>query len=202
MAEAFTAVTAKHLHYKRNRSGVELREDEMSVNVKVVERKGKSFYERLYLVEVFKGMRVTLGHLLKNLKDTSNLYVRHYPEVEPEITPRWRGRHRLTTHEDGSIKCVACYMCQTNCPANCIMIEAGERLDGKSEKIPTKFNLDLAECIYCGYCVEACPMDAIRMDTGIYSVTKRDREDMMLGIEELSATPGAFDEEDYKKRGV
>ncbi len=174
----------------------------MSAKVKVIERKGKSFYERLYLVEVFKGMRVTLGHLLRNLKDNSKLYVRHYPEVEPEITPRWRGRHRLTTHDDGSIKCVACYMCQTNCPANCIMIEAGERQDGKSEKIPTRFNLDLAECIYCGFCVEACPMDAIRMDTGIYSVTDYDRESMMLGIEELSATQGAFDEEDYKKRGV
>ncbi len=174
----------------------------MSAQIKKVERKGKSFYERLYLVEVFKGMAVTLGHLIRNLKDNSNLYVRHYPEVEPEITPRWRGRHRLTTHEDGSIKCVACYMCQTNCPAKCIMIEAGERLDGKSEKIPVRFNLDLAECIYCGFCVEACPMDAIRMDTGIYSVTASDRGSMMLGIEELSATPGAFDEEDYKKRGV
>ena len=174
----------------------------MSAKVKKIERHGKSRYERLYLIEVFKGMGVTLGHFLRNLLDNSKLYVRHYPEVEPEITARWRGRHRLTTHEDGSIKCVACYMCQTNCPANCIMIEAGERYDGKSEKIPTRFNLDLAECIYCGYCVEACPMDAIRMDTGIYSVTEYDRKKMMLGIEELSAAPGAFDEEEYKKGGA
>ena len=174
----------------------------MGAAVRIIERKGKSWSERLYLVEVLKGMRVTLGHFIRNLMDNSKLYVRHYPEVQPEITPRWRGRHRLTTHEDGTIKCVACYMCQTNCPAGCIMIEAGERMDGRSEKIPTRFNLDLAECIYCGYCVEACPMDAIRMDTGIYSVTETDRKKMMLGIEDLFSVPGAFEEEEYRKGGV
>jgi NADH-quinone oxidoreductase subunit I len=90
-------------------------------------------------------------------------------------------------------------MCQTNCPSNCIMIEAGERFDGKSEKMPLRFDIDLLECIYCGYCVEACPMDAIRMDTGIYSVTSSDRESMVIGLEDMLETPGAFDEEGYQK---
>ena len=174
----------------------------MSVTVKIMERKGSSFLEKIYLFEIFKGMWVTLGHFWRNLCDNSKLYVRHYPEVKPEITPRWRGRHRLTTHEDGTVKCVACFMCQTNCPAKCIMIEAGERMDGKSEKVPVRFDIDLLECIYCGYCVEACPMDAIRMDTGIFSVTSYDRESVFVGIDELLATKGAFDEEDYKKGGA
>jgi NADH-quinone oxidoreductase subunit I len=173
----------------------------MSAKVKVVERKGKTFLEQLYLVEVVKGMAVTFGHFLRNLLDNSRLYVRHYPEVQPEIPPRWRGRHRLTTHEDGTVKCVACFMCQTNCPSNCIMIEAGERTDGKTEKLPVRFDIDLLECIYCGYCVEACPMDAIRMDTGIFSVVSDSRESMVIGLDELLATPGAFAEEEYKKGG-
>jgi formate hydrogenlyase subunit 6/NADH:ubiquinone oxidoreductase subunit I len=54
-------------------------------------------------------------------------------------------------------------------------ITAGERLDGRTEKMPVKFTIDLLECIYCGYCVEACPLDAIRMDTGIFSVTGNQR---------------------------
>lgn len=174
----------------------------MGAEVKTITRKGASQEERLYLIEIFKGMATTLGHLWRNLKDNSKLYVRHYPEVKPEIPVRWRGRHRLTTREDKTVKCVACFMCQTNCPANCIMIEAGERLDGQAEKMPVSFKIDLLECIYCGYCVEACPVDAIRMDTGIFSVTGSNKESFVLGLEELTATPGAFPEEDYKKGGA
>ena len=174
----------------------------MSIKVKTMERNGSSLYEKLYLFEICKGMATTFRHFWRNLMDNSKLYVRHYPEVAPEIPTRWRGRHRLTTHEDDTVKCVACFMCQTNCPANCIMIEAGERMDDKAEKMPTKFDIDLLECIYCGYCVEACPLDAIRMDTGIFSVTDNNRESFVLGLEELLETPGAFSEEDYKKGGA
>lgn len=36
------------------------------------------------------------------------------------------------------------------------------------EKFPHRYEIDTLLCIYCGYCVEACPVDAIRMDTGIH----------------------------------
>lgn len=174
----------------------------MSTKVKIIERKGDSLAEKLYLIEVFKGMATTFGHFIRNFLDNSKLYIRHYPEVQPEIPARWRGRHRLTTHEDGSMKCVACYMCQTNCPAKCISIDAGERIDGRTEKMPVKFEIDLLECIYCGYCVEACPMDAIRMDTGIFSVTGNDRSQFVMTLSDLLAAKGAFTEEEYKKGGA
>ena len=63
-------------------------------------------------------------------------------------------------------------MCATACPAECIFIEAEERFDEHDEKKrPKEFKIDLLECVFCGYCVEACPCDAIRMDTGIFSFT-------------------------------
>ncbi|PIE56427.1 MAG: NADH-quinone oxidoreductase subunit I [Desulfobulbus propionicus] len=174
----------------------------MPIKTTTIKRHGAEPAERIYLLEILRGMGVTLRHLLTNLRDNSRLLVRHYPEQQPEITSRWRGRHRLTTHDNGTIKCVACFMCQTNCPANCIIIEAGERQDGLSEKMPVRFDIDLSECIYCGYCVEACPMDAIRMDTGIFSVVEDDRKKMVLGIDQLLSPHGAFSEEDYKKGGA
>lgn len=171
----------------------------MAAKVKQLPKRGDTIVEKVYLIEVFKGMAITLRHFLRNLLDNSNLYVRHYPEVKPEIPVRWRGRHRLLTHPDGTPKCVACFMCQTNCPAHCIMIKAGERTDGVTEKIPVSFTIDLAECIYCGYCVEACPLDAIRMDTGIYAYTASNRENMKIEMDELLSLKGGYPEDEYEK---
>jgi NADH-quinone oxidoreductase subunit I len=158
------------------------------MGVKIVPRYGKSLKDRLYLPAIFSGMKLTMSHFAKNLKDTSNIKTECYPEMQPlDITQRYRGVHRLTKREDGDIKCVACFMCATACPADCIFIEATERKDGAEEKMPKVFKIDLLECIYCGGCVEACPKDAIRMDTGIFSFTAQKREDFVLDKEQLLA---------------
>jgi len=156
------------------------------MGIKIIKRNGKSLKDKLYIFAIAGGMRTTLRHFLKNIKDNSNLLTVQYPEVQPsDITPRYRGVHRLTKRDDGSEKCVACYMCATACPAGCIEIEAIQRDDGQDEKRPKIFNIDLLECVYCGYCVEACPCDAIRMDTGIFSFTADKREDFVLNKDTL-----------------
>ena len=81
-------------------------------------------------------------------------------------------------------------MCATACPAECIFIEAKEREDGIDEKMPEVFTIDLLECVFCGGCVEACPCDAIRMDTGIFSFIGQKREDFILTKERLLSHEG------------
>ena len=155
---------------------------------KVVKRHGDSFAEKIYLPAVFGGMKVTFTHFWKNLTTGEKFKTLEYPEVQPDdITPRYRGVHRLTKREDGSIRCVACFMCATACPAECIFIEAKERDDGVDEKEPAIFNIDLLECVFCGGCVEACPCDAIRMDTGIFSFVSKKREGFVLDKDRLLA---------------
>lgn len=156
------------------------------MGIKVVPRHGNTFKEKLYLPAVFSGMKVTFSHFFKNLTDTSNIKTISYPEEQPkDITQRYRGLHRLTKREDGSVRCVACFMCSTACPADCIFIEAVERDDGIDEKMPKKFDIDLLECIFCGACVEACPCDAIRMDTGIFTLAREKREDFVIDRDTL-----------------
>ncbi len=167
------------------------------MGIKIVPRHGKSLKDRLYIPAIVGGMKTTFSHFKKNLGDVSNLRTQQYPEVQPtDITERYRGVHRLTKWEDGSEKCVACYMCATACPAQCIFIDAEERFDGVAEKRPKQFKIDLLECVFCGYCVEACPCDAIRMDTGIFSFTADKREDFLVDKERLMSHERSKDFDD------
>ena len=142
-------------------------------------REEMTLLERIYVWEILKGLRITAGRLLRNLgifllntlglaKDKQPWQTIEYPDAARSYAPRYRGRHRLTLHDDGAVRCTACFLCATACPANCIFIEAAEHDDPDIEKFPHRYEIDTLLCVYCGYCVEACPVDAIRMDTGIH----------------------------------
>ena len=168
----------------------------MNHNIKTVARPSTSLRDKLYLPAIGDGLKVTFKHFFTNLNDSNAIDTLEYPEEQPQdITDRYRGLHRLTHRADDSVACVACFMCSTACPANCIFIEATQREDGKDEKMPKSFFIDTLECVFCGYCVEACPCDAIRMDTGIFSLTGNKREDFVMNKEQLLAHKGAFGEE-------
>ena len=107
-----------------------------------------------------------LAHVQEHLPDACSCgkaATIEYPEQKRHGRARYRGIHILTEREDGTPKCVACYMCATVCPAECIYIEAGERPETTIEKYPTRFEIDLLRCVYCGFCVDACPEEAIIM---------------------------------------
>jgi NADH-quinone oxidoreductase subunit I len=132
--------------------------------------------EAIYLPAFLAGFGLTIRHFMRNMFGKRDVVTVQYPEERRRVSPRYRGRHRLTVREDGFIKCVACYMCEEICPANCIHIDAGEVEDKSVEKYPVVFDIDELRCVFCGLCVEACPKDAIRMDTGIISLAAADRD--------------------------
>lgn len=132
---------------------------------KVVARPDLTIWEQIYFVEIVKGLFATGKHAVKSLIDPGNFPTKAYPEVSADIPRDYRSRHRLMKRPDGTPRCVACYMCSTACPARCINIIAEEAPDKQIEKRPVRFEIDLLLCVFCGYCVEACPCDAIRMDT-------------------------------------
>ena len=111
---------------------------------------------------ILVGLWVTFKNMLSTLFRRGAATIQ-YPEQKRAHSTRYRGVHILTVRQDGSPKCVACYMCATACPAECIYIEAGERPEKGIEKYPTRFEIDLLRCVYCGFCVDACPEEAILM---------------------------------------
>lgn len=144
-----------------------------------MERPRLSLAERFYLPQVLEGVSVTTRHFLRNLGlHTLHLFglarnrraavTVQYPEERKVYSEGYRGSHRLTLKPDGSVRCTACFLCATACPAKCINIEAGQHPDPEVEKFPLRYEIDTLQCIYCGMCVEACPCDAIRMDTHVH----------------------------------
>jgi len=168
----------------------------MATRTVKIQRAKLSIWDKTYLPSLFLGLWITSRHFFRNL--TLHLFhtigflrnVRasvtfQYPEEQRPLSKRARTRHRLTKREDGSPRCVACMMCETVCPARCINIVAKEHPDPNIEKMPKSFDLDLGMCVYCGFCVEVCPEDAIRMDTQILDTASYSRKGMQLDMNEL-----------------
>ena len=133
-----------------------------------------------YLPLFIEGLTTTLRHLFRRKVTVE------FPEERPEIgNPLiYRGVHRLNKDKQGRIKCVACFMCSTACPAHCIDIVAAESPWPDREKYPESFAIDELRCIYCGMCEEACPVDAIEL-TSLFDLTGRSREEMIFDKQKL-----------------
>jgi NADH-quinone oxidoreductase subunit I len=135
--------------------------------------------DAMYLPAIAEGVRTTLKHLFRPEKVTEE-----YPEQKPELPPNYRGVHRLNRDDQGRVKCVACFLCATACPARCIEIIGDKAPWADRDKYPTKFVIDELKCIYCGMCEEACPVDAIEL-TSIYDLTGKSRQEMLFDREKL-----------------
>ncbi len=148
--------------------------------------------ERLFVPGIVEGLGATVRHFFKNVFGGKDKYTQtiQYPDVKVEYPHRFRGMHRLVPRDDGAPRCVACFMCQTACPARCIHIVAGETEDDSIEKFPVVFEIDELRCVVCGLCVEACPCDAIRMDSGFHPKPVYSRDDADFGKSDLLAVLG------------
>jgi len=121
--------------------------------------------------------------ILKGLAETARNFAGSFVSVERLTTVQYP-EQRIPAFEaarvfpflvydggdwEAGLRCVACQICEKECPPKCIFIEKSKDKKpdamGKAQFYPTRFDIDVSVCMSCQICVEVCPFEAIKMDT-------------------------------------
>jgi len=88
------------------------------------------------------------------------------------------------------LRCVACQICEKECPPQCIyIVKSKDRKPdhvGKPQFYPAVFDIDTAVCMSCQICVEVCPFEAIKMDTEFELSAPNRFEDLLMHKDRLA----------------
>jgi NADH-quinone oxidoreductase subunit I len=91
---------------------------------------------------------------------------------------------------EAGMRCVACQICEKECPPKCIYIEKSKDKKpdfvGKPQIYPARFDIDISVCMSCQICVEVCPFEAIKMDTQFELATDDRFGGLLLDRQQLS----------------
>ncbi|HSV61914.1 MAG TPA: 4Fe-4S dicluster domain-containing protein [Chthoniobacterales bacterium] len=135
---------------------------------------------------VLKGMAVTAKNFVGSYFDKERLITVQYPEERTPLPENYRNFPFLVFDGDdphAGLRCVACQICEKECPPQCIYITKSKDKKpdyvGKPQFYPAIFDIDISVCMSCQICVEVCPFEAIKMDK-VYELSRRERFDALL----------------------
>jgi NADH-quinone oxidoreductase subunit I len=131
---------------------------------------------------LLQGLAVTARNFLGSLHDPKRFVTTQYPEERTVLPEAYRNFPFLVSENAtdplGTLRCVACQICEKECPPQCIYIEKSKDkkpdANGKPQIYPAVFAIDTAVCMSCQICVEVCPFDAIKMDQ-VFELAATDR---------------------------
>jgi NADH-quinone oxidoreductase subunit I len=148
---------------------------------------------------ILKGLAVTARNLAGSFHDPKRFTTVEYPEEKATVTEGYRNFPFLVS-ENGddpmaTLRCVACQICEKECPPQCIYIEKSKDkkpdANGKMQLYPSVFDIDISVCMSCQICVEVCPFDAIKMDQ-VFEIAPSNRFEALLLDREDLAKPNAY----------
>src|SRR6202790_941864 len=135
---------------------------------------------------ILKGMAVTARNFVGSYFEKDRLITVQYPEERSDLPENYRNFPILiydTDNAEGGLRCVACKICEKECPPQCIyIIKSDDKKPdymGKPQLYPKVFDIDISVCMSCQICVEVCPFEAIKMDKD-FELSKRERFDALL----------------------
>ncbi|HYD83610.1 MAG TPA: 4Fe-4S dicluster domain-containing protein [Opitutus sp.] len=148
---------------------------------------------------ILKGLAVTAKNFAESYTTPERLVTVEYPEKQIPIPEAYRNFPFLVTENAtdpmGTLRCVACQICEKECPPQCIYIEKSKDkkpdATGKLQLYPAIFDIDTSVCMSCQICVEVCPFDAIKMDQ-VFEIATTDRFTALLLNREQLAKPNSY----------
>lgn len=135
---------------------------------------------------ILNGMAVTMRNFIGSYFEKDRLITVQYPEERETLPENYRNFPFLifdTDDAEAGLRCVACKICEKECPPQCIYIVKSEDKKpdymGKQQFYPRIFDIDISVCMSCQICVEVCPFEAIKMDK-VFELSRRERFDALL----------------------
>jgi NADH-quinone oxidoreductase subunit I len=134
---------------------------------------------------ILRGMAVTARNFVGSYFEKDRLTTVQYPEERIPLAENYRNFPFLVYDNDpeAGLRCVACKICEKECPPQCIYIIKSEDKKpdymGKPQFYPATFDIDISVCMSCQICVEVCPFEAIKMDK-VFELSRRERFDALL----------------------
>jgi len=146
---------------------------------------------------LIQGLMETAKNFVGSYHDEARLVTVQYPEEK--IPAKENARNFPFLVFDGEdpqagLRCVACQICEKECPPKCIYIVKSKDkkpdYTGKPQLYPATFDIDVSVCMSCQICVEVCPFDAIKMDQE-FELSTTDRFAKLLLTKTTLAKPNA-----------
>jgi NADH-quinone oxidoreductase subunit I len=142
---------------------------------------------------IVKGMLETAKNFAGSFVSEDRLTTVEYPEQRIPTAENARVFPFLVYDGpdwEAGMRCVACQICEKECPPKCIFIEKSKDKKpdfvGKPQIYPVRFDIDISVCMSCQICVEVCPFEAIKMDTQFELATDDRFAGLLLDRKELS----------------
>ncbi len=99
-----------------------------------------------------------------------------YPDVDPVLPGRYRGRPSLGSCEHP----IDCDRCREVCPTDAIQL--------------SPLRIDMGACLFCGVCEQSCPKGSIRF-SGKHQLASRVRNDLVIASEQETKYASALGSE-------